>query len=442
MLVAACGIEELVRVEEVSGDGGAEQLAEAPAEAEGIATAEGSASSGAVEAPSPSEPGPGVPLGWWPAASAGFFDQLDTTSIADLDVGALGLASPQIDSDTGEFSDGGAGAAVPAAARFMRVPQAPGVMLSEYVRDLGVLVVRNFHLPAGITLRAVGELPLVIAATGRITIEGIVDVGADALTSDLYQRLGGPGGYHGSRPNNDSDTADGPGAGATVDNHAGSGAGYLNPGGDGHAGASPGGPRAWLDALFPLRGGAGGSVGAAGNTAHGSGGGGGGALYLVAAQQIVIGQVGDPHGSSGLYAPGGGSERVPGSGGRGSGGGAGGTLVIDAPEVTVFGTLAANGGGGSARGSHGCPPECLGERGHFGATPAGGGVAYDFDTSGELGGEGGTGDILPQAGSLRAGGGGSAGRIHLRGETVTVDGGALLSPSVAAGSVVELVAAP
>lgn len=448
-MLASCDLEQLVQVQEVvtttEGEDTVTQTVSDTSETTPDSTDTTPSSSPTSDTNTSTPPAPTGP--WAPAARADFFTLVGESS-TDVDVGALGLSAPYLESDTGAFSDESDSPAVLAGTLATTVPQESGLLLPQYVRHLGVLVVHDFTVPAGVTLRVHGDLPLVIAASGDIVIEGIIDAGAidigqDNLGGERWMQQGGPGGYDGSLPVNDNAFAHGPGAGVTLDDNAGSGAGYLNRGGSAHADAVPGGPAAWIASVFPLRGGAGGGVGANGNTSHGSGGGGGGALYLVAQGRIVIGKAGDAAGTSGLHAPGGGGDRSPGSDGRGAGGGAGGTLVLDAPEVTVYGTLAANGGGGSARGSHSCPPGCQGERGHFGSTAAMGGTAYDFATSSELGGDGGTGDILPRAGGHRAGGGGSAGRIHLRGETVTVDSGATLSPSLAtAGAVVEKVDAP
>ena len=239
-------------------------------------------------------------------------------------------------------------------------------------------------------LRVTGSRPLVLVATGSITIDGVVDVasrrtatgfelGAAASSSACVpgqtpsEGGGGPGGSFGGRGGN-------------------GGAGTLNPA-----------ESAFATSVTTFRGGC---AGLDGDGAPGSGGPSGGAIYMLARTQIRI--VGSINASGAGAGPGG-------------GGGSGGMIGLEAPSVSITGAVFANGGGGGEGG--GAP----GANPSNATTPAVGG-------SGGPGGDGGTGSAsttrIGAAGENAAvgggGGGGGAGVIVVIPTQVT---GGTLSPA-------------
>jgi hypothetical protein len=224
-----------------------------------------------------------------------------------------------------------------------------------------------------------GANVLAFAATGDITIHGLVDEAAKLRVQGNLNA--GPGAMA---------TGDcvGTQVGASMQS-AGGGGGNATAGGDGYISTSvpspaPGGLA--QQNFTPIFGGCAGSLTAAG---------GGGALQLDSLSGIhVVG--------SAVLALGGQGADV------GGGGGAGGTIVFEAPVVEISGGIAANGGGGAANGS------CVdfGAAATNDAVPAPGGAC-----NGATGGAGGTGATIADRGHNSfsgAGGGGSVGRILIR----------------------------
>ncbi|MFG0316577.1 MAG: hypothetical protein ACF8XB_04835, partial [Planctomycetota bacterium JB042] len=180
----------------------------------------------------------------------------------------------------------------------------PGTVVTD-----GVFRFSSFHLPAGVTLRAVGSNPLVITCTESCLIEGTIDVsgrpGASSLTFDssIAPVAGGSSGAGGGR------------------------------GGDGHPVAKPlpGAPLTMI--LSPEFGGSGEGPGGVG-----LGGGGGQSGCTLPWSPFAVGNC------SGFASTGDGSR------GSGGGGGSFATFLPDAPET--FGVPISGRGGGIGLGDH------------------------------------------------------------------------------------------
>lgn len=240
----------------------------------------------------------------------------------------------------------------------------------------GIFNYTSVNIPAGVTvkfLRNTTNTPVVILATGDVTIAGTLDVsgtssanvgaaGDGALGDDGTPGIGGPGGFAGgsgglagSSPALPGGTGLGPGGGPAGLPSPGSnfcsagtplgggGGGFSASGGNssicGTAGlVTPGGVAYGSSQLLPLIGGSGGGAGAGGVSLSGSGGGGGGGALLIAASGTVsvTGTISASGGASG-------STSTSGNGSTG-GGGSGGAIRIIATTLSGNGTIAANGG--------------------------------------------------------------------------------------------------
>ncbi|MFT3697420.1 MAG: hypothetical protein QM831_30030 [Kofleriaceae bacterium] len=210
-------------------------------------------------------------------------------------------------------------------------------------------------------LRGRGARPLVLAATGAITISGKVDVssnqisgrGAASAANDLcatYQNVtygGGAGGsFHGSGGNG------GTGMGSSANTGIVAQAGTT---------AAPTNLTGGCDAV--------------GTADIGGGqGAGGGAVELASGTSIEIGATG--------------VVSANGEGGNFSGGGAGGMIELSAPSIAIHGVIVANGGGGG-QGIGAGFTAVKGADGADSATPALGGFG-GAQASGGAGGAGST----------------------------------------------------
>lgn len=226
----------------------------------------------------------------------------------------------------------------------------PNVPAGGFVN--GILHLTTLNLPPDITLTFVPNArntPVIILASGDVTIAGVIDVSGATGTSDVRagnQASGGPGGFRGGlgaavpQTGNNLVTAtpgEGPGSGApgTASSPCGSGGGY------GTVGGGPLGGQTYGDSLIRLL--IGGSGGGGGFTTIGNGGGGGGALFIA---------------SSGIIRLDGG--RILANGGNGrlqnlalGGGGSGGSIRLVANRLEGAGTtnaLQAIGGIGDCEG--------------------------------------------------------------------------------------------
>jgi hypothetical protein len=275
---------------------------------------------------------------------------------------------------------------------------APHMRLTGKEGPFDALLVRDFHMTLGATLRATGSLPLGVIAFDQIILDGNtrIDVG-----------VGGAG----ARTTCDN------GAVAGTDNGGGAsgggGGGFGANGGGGGAGDSDGSPKAGgaggMAAPLPKGplGGCPGAAGGAGDVDGGAGGLAGGAVYLVAKHQVTIA------GSAGIQAGGGGGGGGGVGGGLfdngdtgGGGGGAGGMIFLEAAMIRSTGILAANGGGGGEASGNGESGNA-GADAALGSTPAAGGRGGS--SSGTDGGNGGAGTGAAQAVTATSSGGGGGG---------------------------------
>jgi len=250
-----------------------------------------------------------------------FSTQTDTCGLGSGAADLTLSGSNTYDTDTGEL-DGSA---------------APHMTFIGQAGPIDVLVVHDFHMTLAATLRATGDKPFGVIATGSILLDGmtLIDVsagGAGARASCPNAAVAGPD-HNG-------------GAGG------GGGGGFGAPGGHGGSGDSDGTPTAGgaggtaaADPQGPI-GGCPGAPGGAGDNNGGDGGLAGGAIYLAAQTRITLAA------SAAINAGGGGGDGG-GAGGTfnngdagGGGGGAGGIIWLDSPQIRSMGTLAANGGAG------------------------------------------------------------------------------------------------
>ncbi len=324
------------------------------------------------------------------------------------------------------------------------------------VFSFGRLVVRE-----GVTVKAVGSRPLVLAASDFVTLDGVIDARPMSLAGALCPpSSAGPGGGKGGASGRGSPTAssgmrgEGPAGGnggstksnGTVGGGGGGGASAGSGGGAstgtlaylGGSGGEPYTP-AQLATFVGGSGGGGGGCNGASATPLGSGGGGGGAVALLSLKGITVGSAPSP---GGVNAGGCGGF----AGTTGGGGGAGGTILLEAPVVQLAAStvLAANGGGGGDLSGHD------GQPGQFGTAVAYGGDNTQFAYNGAGNGaannqlDGGNANVLGTVGPPGVsagngyGGGGGAGRIRLNSVSgAAVSPGVVFSPTRNAGGTTE-----
>jgi hypothetical protein len=274
-----------------------------------------------------------------------------------------------------------------------------GATCSPYVLSgpAGCVIAATDITAAG-TIVVTGTKPLILVATGTISISGTLDVASHR------------GGTLGAGHDPPACVAGGLGAGGT----------FGGMGGTGIAGTT--------SAPVPpttLRGGCKGQNG--GGNGFGVGGAGGGAVLLIATTLDLGGAI---------NASGAGGVRGGMIDTHGGGGGSGGMIAIDAATITGTGKLVANGGGGASGtgqvlGGHGDDPSLTtplvraagGASGGDGGGVGGrGGAATIGD--GENGAAGGLDNLGNQAGD--GGGGGAAGVLRFYQATFTTG---VMSPS-------------
>lgn len=167
--------------------------------------------------------------------------------------------------------------------------------------------------------------PVILLATGNVTISGSIDVSSADVSSSLPGR-GGPGGFDGGLagfPGFGEGDGQGPGGGKNMSNMA--------PG----VYAAPANQNSNVygnTLLSPLIGGSGGSAVFIRSDARVPGGSGGGAVLIASSTSITVGGQIDANGGGG--------------GGNAGGGGSGGAIRLVAPIVAGSGALNVNGGRG------------------------------------------------------------------------------------------------
>ena len=263
-------------------------------------------------------------------------------------------------------------------------PFNPQVNTELQLPPSGVFNFASVNIPAGVTVkfrRNATNTPVVILATGDVTIDGTIDVsGSNAaatgaagdgnLGDDGVPGAGGPGGYDGGRggPANYGRGGPGVGPGAGSPGHGCASASFNTSGGvvggagggfgatagsvsssaaftcSGTSFAAPQGGVAYgSNQILPLVGGSGGG-GAGGGAAFAGGGGGagGGSILIAASGQVSI--------TGSLLANGGKGGDTSGAGAGGTGGGgSGGAIRIIAGTIAGNGTLSAQGGARGGR---------------------------------------------------------------------------------------------
>ena len=272
---------------------------------------------------------------------------------------------------------------------------------------LCVIAAGTIEVASGATAKFTGSRPVVLAATGAITIWGKLD----ASSSGGFSSGRGPGADYSGCSSPQSPQTDAGAAGGSFAALGGNGGTNGTAGTAGTAGAAI--------AATSLHGGCRG-----GSTAGGNAGDGGGAIYLVSNTSITVDATGMiyAHGSGGGTADNGGAS-------GGCGGGSGGMIGLEAPMISLAGGsgVCANGGGGAqgmlggsaqnGRAPTGCGPGAGGTGG------GGGGNGGDGGAASNASGASGTDGVSGMSGG--GGGGGSVGVIKIFG---TLSGGGTISP--------------
>ncbi|HKU44313.1 MAG TPA: hypothetical protein VJR89_39410, partial [Polyangiales bacterium] len=279
--------------------------------------------------------------------------------------------------------------------------------------ELVAIALRGLSVTSGSKFSFAGSRPVLLAVYGDATIEGELDVSATGTTGAAGSNTGCGMGTGLGGPGVDASDASG-----------GGGGGFGTKGGNGGKGDSSGmaggvgGVASAETTLSPLRGGCSGGSGGQSVTSRASAGMGGGALQISAAGVLRVSGV--------IAAAGGGGKAAVGDGDAGGGGGSGGAILLEGTQIvqTSAGWLTANGGGGGdGRGLTAGNPGSDGA--HASNTPAAGGGGYSTGAPGAAGEQ--------AAGSPAAcvliydcgggGGGGGTGRIVLRADSCTLEGG-------------------
>jgi hypothetical protein len=304
--------------------------------------------------------------------------------------------------------------------------------------ELAIWSFTDFHVPVATVVVGAGPRAMVVAASGPVTIDGIVDLsGSTALPTGPYLPAAAGAGGEANAAGGGLGAGGGGGYMLAPRSGGGGGGGFGGPGGAGGAGGVTGPPGTAGTAygapdLVPLAGGSGGGGGGSDDVmpAGGPGGAGGGALQFVSLTGITISEF------AGINAGGKGGRGAAGGtgGGGGGGGGSGGAVLLEAPRIVVAGGIAANGGGGGgAAGPTSMLPAGDGQGGRLSDAAAAGGAGSGLGGSGEPGGPGSSGSSGDGADGASStdysggGGGGGAGRIRLNALEFEVAG--LLSPA-------------
>jgi hypothetical protein len=272
-----------------------------------------------------------------------------------------------------------------------------------------VCVIYASDLAVTSTVRASGARPLVLAATGTITIDGTLDVSSSAMIG-----VGAAANDPSCAVTRAAGAASGGGAGGSFRGKGGDGGnGTVSAGTAGLAGDSVALPAV-------LRG------GCRGSTSFGTASS-GGAVRVVASASLIVTTTGRVLANGG----GGGSSGFDGIGGVA--GASGGMIQLVAPSVAIHGVVTANGGGGgegtdmTTNGAPGIDGGPSSDR-----APGGAGMS----AGGGDGGAGGAGTTLTGANGASptsatsggGGGGGGVGYIAIDGDAIDTSG-STISPT-------------
>jgi hypothetical protein len=231
----------------------------------------------------------------------------------------------------------------------------------------GIFNFTTITIPAGVTIRFArntGNTPVILLATGLVTIAGTLDVSGanggfgviNGVALGPNGGAAGPGGFDGGAGGNGvvatgggAGLGPGGGAGAPLPasslgvNGVGGGGGFLVAGAaSNNSPPNPGGAGYGTSPLVPLVGGSGGGGGSAPAGHTGGGGGGGGGAILVASSTGITFSAGTILAKGGLGVATSPVVQVPGPGS--GGGGSGGAVRLVAPSITGTGTINASGG--------------------------------------------------------------------------------------------------
>jgi len=255
----------------------------------------------------------------------------------------------------------------------------------------------------GISVGTSGDKPVVLIASGNITVPSGTRLDASSATNNVTGVPTGPG--------FDPPDCGAPAPGGANDNGAGGGAGgsFGSVGGNGAAGVAAAGGTAKPAAMnvVTLRGGCPGGDGGAGTNGGVLGGPGGGAIALFAHGMLMIDGTVTASGAAGV------GGKV--SRGGGGGGGSGGMIVMHAQTIMIGGSaviVANGGGGGGGAGNSSSGGENGTDAGSLLTTPAAGG--NDTGGGASVGGNGATkGAPAQDAPSAANGGGGGGGGLGI-----------------------------
>ncbi|HEY4181200.1 MAG TPA: hypothetical protein VGM90_30355 [Kofleriaceae bacterium] len=215
------------------------------------------------------------------------------------------------------------------------VPQPGGL-------DLCVVAGTQVTVPSAGT-RVYGTRPLVVVATGALTITGTLDASSRHDGANKTGPAANAATCSSANINGESDAGGGAGGGGGGFGGAGGSAGKADTNmSAGNDGDSTGGTGGAISSNTFIRGGCRGGNGGDGGGNGGAGGDGGGAVYLIANTTITV--------NGAVFASGAGGTGGPRDSNGGGGGGSGGLIGLDAPTIVINGTLAANGAGGGGGG--------------------------------------------------------------------------------------------
>lgn len=257
----------------------------------------------------------------------------------------------------------------------------PTVTTELQLPNDGIFNYTTVNIPSGVTVtfrRNTTNTPVVILASGNVTVAGTISVNGSVATNvgaagdgnlgdDGVPGIGGPGGFDGGRGGTVGRGAGGSGLGPGGGGPAqfgtnscfganqpsgGGGGGFGGNGQHGNRGfagnSNLGGTAYGTSQLLPLIGGSGGAGGSGADGFGGSGGGGGGGAILIASSGTLS--------ITGAIVANGGRSGVSGgvsSGGSG-GGGSGGAIRLMATTITGNGTVNALGAAANGSSVHSC----------------------------------------------------------------------------------------